>query len=70
VELGDKLRKDEPMDVVEEAFRKVIHVKHTQVWQEDPNRKGYGKYVDDTALQGYFKEIGNWSEAEGLRGVS
>jgi hypothetical protein len=70
VELGKKLRKNEPKDVVKEAFRGVIYVKHTQVWQEDPKRKGYGKYGDDTTLQGYFEEIGNWGEAEGLRAVS
>lgn len=70
VELGKKLRKNESMDVVKAAFTKVVLMKHTKVWLEDPKRKGYGKYGDDTTLQGYFEEIMDWGEAEGFSHVS
>ena len=70
VELGKTLRENKPVDVVKAAYIKVVGVKHVKVWLGDPTRKGYGKYEDDTTLQGYFEEIMDWGIAEGLKHVS
>jgi hypothetical protein len=70
VELGEKLRKNESMIVVKPALTKALLARRTKVWVEDPKHKDHGKFEDDTTLQGYFREIISWGEAEGFWQVS